>query len=211
MTTEVDSTDRTRWDELREIVRRILQIAVMFDTNGVDIYFLNEDQEYTKIKNPEDVDHLFSKTPSGYTPLVSVLRKIFQSPLARRRREKKLLVFVATDGEPTNEDGDSVINELEQLMWETRILDTTYVSFLLCTDERECVDYMARWDRTMKNVDVTDDYDTEREKIRVCQGNPHYPFTYDDYIIKALIGSIVPHIDRLNEPRNSNSIELGTM
>lgn len=204
MTTEVDGTHRTRWDELREIVKRILQIAVLFDQNGVDIYFLNEDEVFEKIKNPKDVDDLFSKEPNGYTPLVPILSKIFQSRLAKRGREKKLLVFVATDGKPTNVDGDSEIEELEDLLRNMRTVDTTYVSFLLCTDERECVDYMERWDRTMINVDVTDDYETEKEKIRRCQGDPHYPFTYDDYIVKALIGSIVPHIDRLNEPRNPN-------
>lgn len=210
MNTEVDGTHRTRWDELCEIVKRILRIAVIFDTNGVDMYFLNEGQAH-KIKNPEDVDHLFSKTPSDYTPLVPVLREVFQSSLARRGREKNLLVFVATDGEPTNDDGDPMIEQFEDLMRHTRIADTTYVSFLLCTDERKCVEYMAKWDREMVHVDVTDDYDTEREKICQCQGDPNYPFTYDDYIVKALIGSIVPHIDRLNESRNINHIESGTM
>ena len=88
MMTPIDSTMKTRWEQLHEIVRKIVQIAVIFDSNGVDIYFLNGD-EYLRIKNPADVDHAFTRTPRGYTPLVPVLRKIFESPMARPGRDKK--------------------------------------------------------------------------------------------------------------------------
>ena len=195
----VDGTANTRWNELCKIVKKLLPITLMFDDNGVDIHFLNRGR-YPKVKNVADVDHAFSGTPRGYTPLVSVLTDIFQSPMARRGREKKLLVLVATDGRPTDEDGNEQIEEFERLMRDTRNAETTYVSFLLCTDEQECVDYLTRWDRTMEHVDVTDDYRTETAKIRRCQEDPNYPFSYDDYIMKALMGSIISQIDRLDEP-----------
>jgi hypothetical protein len=51
----------------------------------------------------------------------------------------------------------------------------------------------------MLNVDVTDDFHTETEKIRKCQEDNNFPFTYGDYIVKALVGAIIPNIDRLNE------------
>ena len=200
MTTRVDSTRNTRWDELCVIVKTILKIAILFDLNGVDINFLNRGV-YSKIRNPSQVDQAFKKQPVGYTPLVPVLRKIFQHPKAQPGREKKLLVIVATDGKPTNDDGDEIVDELEDLMRHTRIAETTHVSFLLCTDEPKCVDYLRRWDQTMTNVDVTDDYTTESKRIRECQENENYEFTYSDYIIKALIGSIVPDVDYLNERR----------
>ena len=201
MMTSVDGrADRTRWDELCEIMKKILGIAIMFDKSGIDLYFLHED-EYHNVKNPADVEQAFSRTPSGFTPLVPVLEKIFRSSMARRGNDKKLLVLVATDGRPTDEEGNDAVNELEHLMREIRTEETTYVSFLLCTDDPECVDYLARWDRTMVHVGVTDDYDTEKAKIRQCQEDSNYPFTYDDYIVKALVGSIVPLIDRLNEPK----------
>lgn len=209
MMTPVDGTEHTRWDELCEIVKKILGIAIMFDKSGVDLYFLNEEEEYLNVKDPAFVEKIFSKTPSGCTPLVPVLKKLFQSPKARAGKDKKLLVFIATDGKPTDEndeESNDAVNELEHLLRDTRNINTTYVSFLLCTDEKECVGYLARWDRTMEHVDVTDDYDMEREKIRECQEDPNYPFTYDDYIVKALVGSIVPHIDRLNEPKRRTTM-----
>ena len=198
MGTLVDGTQRTRWDELCYIVKRIIAIGVIFDSNGVDIHFLNR-RSYTNVKDPATVNKAFENPPSGYTPLVPVLTRIFTSQLAQRGRDKKLLVFVATDGIPTDNDGNEDLDAFKNVMEKTRRIDTTYVSFLLCTDEPSCMEYMTHWDKQMQNIDVTDDFHTERARIRQCQRNDAYPFSIGDYIVKALVGAIVPEIDNLNE------------
>jgi hypothetical protein len=198
MITTVDGTRRTRWDELCAIVKVVIEIGVIFDSNGIDIYFING-RTFLKVKDPRVVQEAFATPPSGPTPLVPTLKKIFMSDLARRGRDKKLLVFVATDGEPTDDDDNSEVDKLKRLMQETRKADTTYVSFLLCTDEPGCVNYLNEWDRTMQNVDVTDDYENEKKKIRKYRGQD-YPFSNGDYIVKAMVGATIRHIDRLNEP-----------
>ncbi|CAF3733998.1 unnamed protein product [Rotaria sp. Silwood1] len=198
MMTTVDDTQRTRWDELCTIVKIVLDIGVIFDANGVDIYFING-RSFLNVKDPRIVDQAFAAGPSGYTPLVPVLDKIFQSPLSHRGRDKKLLVFVATDGVPTDEDGNENVHELERIMWDTRQAETTYVAFFLCTDDPDCVSYLTKWDQTMKNMDVTDDYYTARDKIRRFHGR-NYPFSRGDYVVKALVGAIDPEIDALSEP-----------
>jgi hypothetical protein len=66
---------------------------------------------------------------------------------------------------------------------------TTYVTFLACTDESEALNYLNNWDRTMEHVDVVDDYRSELAQIRQVQGDK-IKFSYGDYLIKALIGSI---------------------
>ena len=197
MKQQVDNTTRTRWDELCDIVKIVLDIGVKFDRNGVDIHFLNRNP-LLKVKNPEIINETFRKLPSDYTPLVPVLRKLFQSALARENRDKKLLVLVATDGDPTDENGDSTVEEFLQLMTHGRNARTTYVSFLLCTDDAETVQCFANLDQTMLNVDVTDDYETEKEHIRQCKGRD-YPFSHGDYVVKALVGSVIRDIDLLNE------------
>jgi hypothetical protein len=198
MKATVNGTQHTRWNELCSIVKIIMEIGVVFDSNGVDIYFLNR-KSFRNVKDPTQVDRAFAPAPSGYTPLVPVLNRIFESSLADRGRDKKLLVFIATDGEPTDGDGTPTVSELEHLMREKRQADTTYVSFLICTDDPTCVNYLNEWDRTMTNVDVTDDFNTEREKIRRYRG-PNYPFSHGDYVVKALTGAIDRQIDIINEP-----------
>ena len=121
MNTHVDGTQRTRWDKLCDIVKIVLEI-------GVDIYFLNQDP-ILRVKDPKVVEGAFSRRPSGYTPLVPVLNKIFQLPPSRRGHDKKLLVFVATDGAPTDENGEENIPDLEHLIRHVRREETTFVSF----------------------------------------------------------------------------------
>jgi hypothetical protein len=199
MLTKVDGTQRTRWDELCEIVKMVLKIGVIFDGNGVDIYFLNRDS-FLKVKDSHIVDQVFQTPPCGYTPLVPVLHEIFTSNLAKHGRDKKLLVFVATDGMPTDEDGNTNIDELEYVMRHIRQVETTYVSFLLCTDDPSCVNYLSKWYRTMANVDLTDDFHTERERVLRCSKKPDQRFSRGDYVVKALVGAIDPEIHVFDEP-----------
>ena len=51
----------------------------------------------------------------------------------------------------------------------------------------------------MKNVDVTDDFNTERNEVRKYHG-ANYPFSIGDYVVKAVVGAIDPKMDTLNEP-----------
>ncbi|CAF3893340.1 unnamed protein product [Adineta steineri] len=197
METFVDNSPRTRWDELREFVRIILEIGIIFDESGVDIYFLNR-EPILNVKNPETIDHAFAKSPYGYTPLVRTLKNIFQLPATRRGYDKKALVFVATDGASTDDEGNVNVDELKHLMNVERQVNTTFVKFLICTDDRNCVDYLYDWDKTMKNVDVTDDFHTERKRVHQWQGT-NFQFSKGEYIVKALIGAIDQKMDDLDE------------
>ena len=66
-------------------------------------------------------------------------------------------------------------------------------------DDSACVDYLTDWNRRMFNVDLTDDFKTEREKIRsFCDAN--YPlFSEVNYTVKEFVGAIDVEIDILNE------------
>jgi hypothetical protein len=200
MKTPVCGTQRTRWNELCDIVKIVVEIGIIFDPMGVDIYFLNR-EPIRKVKDPHTVEQAFKKDPSGFTPLVPVLSEIFESRFAARGRDKKLLVFVATDGEPTDNDGESNVSELEDLMLKKRNIETTYVSFLVCTDERSSVEYLDQCYRTMKNVDVTDDFNIERERMHTCYKQKNFSFSLGDYVVKAMVGAIDPEI---RPPNQSN-------
>ena len=194
MKSPIYDTERTRWDELCSMVKIIVDIGVIFDSNGVDLYFLNR-PAFNKVKDPKTIEQAFTSPSSGHASLPSLLTRIFQSKLAQRGRDKKLLVFVATDA-----DHEEHLPELERVMQEERQMETTFVSFLLCNDDQTSGQHLDRWDRTLMNVDVNENYRSEREKIRRCQQQKDYPFSYGDYVMKVLVGAIVPQIDLLNEP-----------
>ena len=199
MNTRSESTKLTRWEELRKIVKIIVEIGVIFDTDGVDIHFLNR-PPVLNVTNPALIDQEFQTNPYGYTPLASTLQKIFKPILEDPNPAKKRLVFVATDGEPTDGKGCPNVPELKRVMKQVRRAEQTHVSFLVCSDDDDGVAYLSDWDKQMTNVDTTDDYITERNKVRRYRQRPDYPFSHGDYIVKAMMGSIVPELDRLNEP-----------
>jgi len=203
MNTPVAGTTGTRWDELRSIVQIIIEIGTVFDSNGVDVHFLNR-PPMSNVTDPRQVVESFSQRPGGLTPLTATLRRIFQSAASKPGSDKRLLVFVATDGAPTDSNGNVDVRSLENLMRNERQANTTCVTFVACTDDDESVAYLSQWDRTMMNVDVVDDYKTEREEVRRNKG-VNYPFSFGDYVVKALLGAVDPQIDQLDEYGNNSN------
>lgn len=202
MNTSYLHSKRTRWNALCDIVKIVLDIGVIFDSNGVDIYFLNQ-KAALRVTDPKTVEQLFARKPRGFTPLVPVLKQIFQLPATRRGHDKKLLVLIATDGAPTDEFDNDNVPQLYDLMVNGRRAETTFVNFLVCTDDPVVIDYFNGWDRTMVNVDVTQEYHAEKESILKYRG-PKYRFSFGDYVVKALVGAVDPKIDGLDEPSENH-------
>lgn len=203
MNTPVDGTTGTRWDELRSIVQIIIEIGTIFDSNGVDVHFLNR-PPMPNVTDSRQVVESFIQRPAGLTPLTAALRRIFQSSASKPNSDKRLLVFIATDGAPTDANGTVDIQSLEHVMRNERNPNTTYVTFLACTDDEGSVSYLSQWDRTMMNVDVVDDYKTEREEVRRNKGY-NFPFSFGDYVAKALLGAVDPTMDSLDEGGYNNN------
>ncbi|CAF2842083.1 unnamed protein product [Rotaria sp. Silwood2] len=188
MNTPVYGTTRTRWDQLRCIVRIVTEIGTVFDSNGIDVHFLNR-PSMSNVANIRQVVESFSQYPAGLTPLTPALRRIFQLAASKSCSDKRLLVLVATDGTSTNRNENVDIQSLENLMRNERQASTTYVTFLACTGNESNVSYLSKWDRTMTNVEFVADYITEREGVRRSQGYK-YPFSFGDYVVKALLGAV---------------------
>ena len=78
----------------------------MFESKGSDVYFLNRSPSPIKnVLQPQDLLAHFNLKPNGYTPLARVLRNVLDDHATPQLTEKKLLIIVATDGEPTDDSG----------------------------------------------------------------------------------------------------------
>ncbi|CAF4881146.1 unnamed protein product [Rotaria sp. Silwood1] len=188
MNTPIYGTTRTRWDQLRCIVRIVTEIGTVFDSNGIDVHFLNR-PSMPNVTNIQQVVESFSLCPAGLTPLTLALRRIFQLAANQSCSDKRLLVLVPTDGTSTNRNENVDIQSLENLMRNERQASTTYVTFLACTDNESNVSYLSKWNRTMTNVEFIADYITEREGVRRTQ-EYKYPFSFGDYVVKALFSAV---------------------
>ena len=72
----------------------------------------------------------------------------------------------------------------------------------------QCERYINYVDLLYQQVDVTDDYLTEKKQIQHAHGR-HFNFSYGDYIVKLLAGSIDPVLDGLDERRLPSHVTGG--
>jgi len=187
------AVQQTRWKELQTITSIVVNIAAIMDKNGLDVYFLNR-PGMSGVRSSHDLTHSFAQPPAGLTPLTPVIRRVLSDKRAVMV-EQKLLLIVATDGAPTDANGRVDVNSLRDVLARERNADRCFVTFMACTDDLTAVEYLNDWDRQLKHLDVVDDYQSERREIMKTKGKS-YPFSFGDYLVKALLGPIDPEFDR---------------
>ncbi|CAF3317685.1 unnamed protein product [Rotaria socialis] len=191
----------TRWDELKRTVSIVVDLANVFDPDGVDVYFLNR-EPMLHVRDSSDLENLFVIAPEGATPVVPVLRQVLHEK-RNQIYERKLLILIATDGIPTDERERPDIRTLEHVLKnERKPMDQIPVTIIICTDDYQSMNYLHDWDKTIPNLDVVHDYRSEKKQIQMCRGKD-FPFNYGDYIVKILLGGVDSWFDDLNEMKKN--------
>lgn len=165
----------TRWDELRTYVNVVVDVASCLDANGIDVYFLNRPPMFG-VTSSQQVQAAFGPQPAGFTPLARVTSGVL-STLAPVLNERKVLLIVATDGQPTDDAGNARIQQYVDVIGSRH--RGVYLTLLACTDDEDSVRWMNAVDHHIPNVDVCDDYHSERKEVLRAQG-PSFHFTYGD-------------------------------
>lgn len=194
---EKNNPQTTRWDELKHLVRILVDIASVIDDNGIDIYFLNR-PEMLGVKTPEGLEVTFNLGPNGPTPITPVLKRILKIKCATSR-----IIMIATDGLPTMPNGNVDIDGFKHALRHDRH-NNDYTTILACTEDKKVMSYLNNWDKEIPRLDVIDDYRHERKEVLKAQG-PDFPFSFGDYIVKALLGSYDKYFDQLDEKNLSTS------
>jgi hypothetical protein len=188
------SKQHTRWDELCGTVCVIVELMTALNAEGVDVFFLNR-PPMLGVKSAAQVVEAFRfAPPSGYTPLTRVVQQVLsvKQPVIR---ERKLLLLIATDGQPTDDNGNVNIPAFLQTL--RSMPPSVFVQIMACTDDDASVSYLNEADRDIPRVDVTDDYDSERKEILRAQGE-EFAFSFGDYVVKSLLGPIDDSFDKLD-------------
>jgi hypothetical protein len=186
----------TRWDELCRTTSAVVELASCL-TDSISIFFLNR-PPLMNVTSAEQVQTAFRYAPpAGFTPLTRVVGTIL-SANAQLLAEKRMLLIIATDGEPTTDTGTVDVNGFLRLLQQKP--NNVYVQIMACTDDDRAVGWLNAADNTIPKVDVTDDYYSEREEILKAQGQSFH-FSFGDYVCKALLGPIDPYFDSLDEVR----------
>ncbi|KAL8687068.1 MAG: hypothetical protein Q9218_006654 [Villophora microphyllina] len=111
------------WRETAATIATIAPICTSFDSDGIDIYFLNEKHsvEYEHVSSKETVQQIFNSVrPRGGTPtglrLDSILRPYLRECEARGPENvKPINIIVITDGVPTDDVESPIISAARKL------------------------------------------------------------------------------------------------
>jgi uncharacterized protein YegL len=94
------------------------------------------------VRSIEELKPYFSVNPSGGTPLNRTLSYVLSQNQGVMLGDKKLLIIIVTDGEPT--DG---IDDFKQSL-QTRN-DNVFTNIVACTDDDNTMNYLNGWDRVI--------------------------------------------------------------
>jgi hypothetical protein len=197
----------TRWMELKKLASVLIEFVTSVNPDGLDLYFLNRGV-YPNIKEMIGLQALFQLDPSGSTPLLSTLKKIYKDKSSSSSSStRQLLIIVVTDGEPS----DGSLEQLSSVLLNKR--NNVHISFAECTDNEEAMRFLDDLDNKIPNFDNTDDYREEQRRVKAAQG-PGFKFDYTDYVIKILLATFVKwyfNLDQKNiqSPNSQQSNRTG--
>lgn len=107
------------WDETREALVGVVEKAVQYDEDGIDIYFFNSTVVVENLRTAQDVRSLFRRVePRRSTPTAKALKRVLEPYLKRLEDAnaakqagrqsndtvKPLNIVVLTDGAPDRND-----------------------------------------------------------------------------------------------------------
>mmetsp|Transcript_61689 Transcript_61689/g.156103 ORF Transcript_61689/g.156103 Transcript_61689/m.156103 type:complete len:288 (-) Transcript_61689:199-1062(-) len=180
---------KTRWDELKETISEIIEIASCFNPAGIDVHFLNR-PTLPQVKHANDARFhaAFASQPSGRTPLTETLQRVAGQVCT----ERGVLLFILTDGEP-NGGKRPFSRTLKSLVSSMKLR----IQIMACTGDDEEVEWLNDLDCELTELDVTDDYHTER--AQVLRTGLAKRFTRGDWCMKAMLGPVSQKFDRWDE------------
>lgn len=187
----------TRWEELKIMIKYAYGILGGICQSGIDLYFLNRVFHIQDSHNYDKVEPLFSDSPNGYTPLVSKMEHLFM-----KYHKQKTVYIIITDGSPYDgSDKETHENFVDLIYYRDRIFDIPTsdmpITIIACASGDD-MNYLNELDELAENVDVLDDYTTEKKQVLSAKRINTY--TFGDHISRIGLGSIFRELDQLDEP-----------
>ena len=185
----------TRFKEMETMLQDVFEGASIISQDPLDVYFMNRGS-YRNVQHFSHIQSMFVTPPTGGTPTVDLLRQIITDNIPILQGERNLLIFIATDGIPTDRNGDNdtprLNTYLRQLMAQYPNL---YITFMACVSDESLLEVMDNWGQTMPRVGVVDEFKVECKEM--LERYPHIKFDKSEYIIKSMLVSIDPEIKEL--------------
>lgn len=147
-----------RIKDLQLIMQRVAFAATLFDDDGIDVRFMNDDQiplnMLSGIRNEQQVEQLLAnKRYKGLTPFGTELRKkvidgMLVPSLRSGQMQKPLLIISITDGQPAGENQNALVETVRYAVDNAR--RSPYVSYIVPS----------------RDIHLANSYDVSRAKVQ---------------------------------------------
>jgi hypothetical protein len=180
----------TRWDLAKAYTKVLTQIALLFDSNGPDIDFLNR-SDISNVTSMSQIDDAMAADPTRHdlTPLCEAFDAAADAA-NRAPVERPLLTIFLSDGAPSDGDLGSKIRG--------RNGETMFVILAACTDNKDDVAYFDDIDKNDATFDVLGPF--MHEKKQVSKVNK-IPYSIGHHFARMLLDIVVPEFDSLDEKK----------
>lgn len=199
----------SKWRDLQAIVQQIVEITTQFDTDGIQMEFMNSDVRADNVTSASALQQIFARVrPMGFTPLASSLERKVLEPYYEMLRStpaanvKPMVIYICSDGAPTTERGlktyqptftmlgkmDSMLQSLG-LPRKTIGINVTQIG--LDDGASEFLQTLDDHPQFGDRIDCVSDFEVEMVQ---CQTQGVY-LTPDMYIVKLLVGCIDDRYD----------------
>lgn len=180
----------SRWEELCQRVGVIIDFATALDKDGIDIYFLNRGT-FRNITDPNKARKYFEAPPAGNASLKPVYDQVVRDN-QRTKPDSKILIFIATDAEPTESDPQWAHTSFDSWLQVRNAPHRYPISIIVCTDsqiENHNFNYL---DRASTAVNFSRDYLIEKRHVEEVQKRHYFELSKKQYMLKSLLGAIDP-------------------
>jgi len=180
------------WTQACRALGILAEVAARYDTNGIDIHFLNHHRVGERLKSQHEVEHLFAGvSPAGPTPLGECLERVSRRLLRdvdKGNSCKKANYLVITDGRPTDDAEDAIVHIAKRLDKAYAPLSQLGFQFIQIGSDENAKAFLEKLDNDLKEKhSIRDMVDTE-------------PYTGAELtaprLIKLLLGGINRKVDR---------------
>ncbi|KAL5508182.1 hypothetical protein ACEPAH_5801 [Sanghuangporus vaninii] len=193
-----------RWTETREALASLAEVAARYDTEGIDVYFLNARRSARNMRSGESVKRQFdSIEPQGISLLARRLeellndyiseleqaqREILRGDLNALRRIKPVNYIIITDGVPTDDPEPVIIQAARRLDRGNLPVYQVGIQFVQVGDDPRATEALRELDDDLaKEYGIRDMVDTTP-----YNGGP----LDSELLIKILLGGINRRVDK---------------
>ncbi|KNF02329.1 hypothetical protein PSTG_04532 [Puccinia striiformis f. sp. tritici PST-78] len=192
------------WDETRDALIGVVEKAIQYDSDGIDLFFFNDPSNAINCNSPDQVRRVFRNVlPRRSTPTAASIKRVLDPYLTLLHQSKNggptikpMNLIVLTDGEPDRgQDPEQVIVEIGRYLDSNRFpLNQLGISFVQIGNDSDATRHLIALDDGLKAKHKIRDF---VDCTPYQASNNHPNVITADFILKALIGGVNRKIDHL--------------